>query len=54
MRRILTAPIYPIQIEYEDDEYLNISSRYGWQSLRKDIEDKRVPIKIYLKASLSR
>ena len=53
MRRILTTPRYPIQIEYEDDEYLNISSRYGWQSLRKDIEDKRVPIKIHLKASLS-
>ncbi len=35
MRRILTAPIYPIQIEYEDDEYLNISSRYGGRASEK-------------------
>lgn len=50
MRRILTTPRYPIQVEYEDEENIYISSRYGWESLKKDIEDKKVPIKIHLTA----
>ena len=31
-------PRYPVVLEYEDDEYTNISSAYGYSELKKDVE----------------
>lgn len=39
-------PKMPIRIEYEDENYTYISSEYGYKSLKKDIEDIKVPITI--------
>lgn len=39
-------PKMPIRIEYEDSDYTYMSSSYGYKSLKKDIEDIKVPITI--------
>lgn len=39
-------PKMAIRIEYEDENYTYMSSSYGYKSLKKDIEDIKVPIKI--------
>jgi hypothetical protein len=31
-------PRYPVALEYEDNEYIYISSAYGYSELKKDIE----------------
>ena len=36
----------PIRIEYEDENYIYISSEYPHKVLKKDIEEIKVPIKI--------
>lgn len=40
------TPKVAIRIEYEDENYTYMSSSYGYKSLKKDIEDIKVPIKI--------
>ena len=40
------VPKMPIRIEYEDENYTYMSSSYGYQSLKKDIEEIKVPITI--------
>ena len=40
------APKMPIRIEYEDENYTYMSSLYDYQSLKKDIEEIKVPITI--------
>ena len=39
-------PKVAIRIEYEDENYTYISSSYGYKSLKKDIEEIKVPITI--------
>lgn len=44
--RTTRPPKMPIRIEYEDNDYTYISSSYDYRSLKKDIEEIKVPITI--------
>lgn len=37
-------PQKALQIEYEDDEYIYISSSYTYKELKRDIEDLHFPM----------
>lgn len=47
-------PKKAIQIEYEDDDYTYISSKYNYRRLQKDIERIKVPITIVWQSAPSR
>lgn len=36
----------PVHIEFEDNDYLYISSEYRWKDIKGDVEDMKVPITI--------
>lgn len=40
-------PKMPIRIEYQDDEYINLSSAYAYKMLKGDIERIKKPIIIH-------
>lgn len=44
--RTATAMPSPVQIEYEDAEFINLSSAYRWRDLKGDVERIKVPITI--------
>lgn len=44
-------PKYPISIEFQDEDYIYISSQYKYNDLKKDIEGIKSPIVIHFTAS---
>lgn len=42
-----TKPKYPVQIEWQDENYIYISSSYTYKELQPDVEALKVPITIH-------